>query len=144
MSLHDLSKCWLLSCVQLCNLWIVATRLLCPWNSPGMNTGVSFHSLLQGILQTQGWNPGLLHCKQIASILPSEPPGKTKFMSTTLLSWLINCQYSDAWSAPISRLISTCEPLDERLSAAWLAPVSSCTKRDLNKNWFPNINLDTQ
>ena len=29
--------------------WAVASRLLCPWNSPGKNTGVSSHSLLQGI-----------------------------------------------------------------------------------------------
>ena len=41
------------------------TRLLCPWNSPGKNAEVSSHSLLQGILPTQGLNLGLLHCKQI-------------------------------------------------------------------------------
>ena len=41
------------------------TRLLCPWNSPGKNTGVDNHFLLQGIFPTQGWNPGLLHCRQI-------------------------------------------------------------------------------
>ena len=40
-------------------------RLLCPWNSPGKNTGVGCHSLLQGIFQTQGLNLGLLHCRQI-------------------------------------------------------------------------------
>ena len=40
-------------------------RLLCPWHSPGKNTGVGGHSLLQGILPTQGANPGLLHCRQI-------------------------------------------------------------------------------
>ena len=44
------------------------TRLLCPWNSPGKNTGVGSHSLLQGIFQTQGSNPGLLHCRQILTI----------------------------------------------------------------------------
>ena len=31
-----------------------STRLLCPWNSPGKNTGVHGHSLLQGIFLTQG------------------------------------------------------------------------------------------
>ena len=36
-------------------------RLLCPWNSPGKNTGVGSHSLLLGIFQTQGSSdPGLL------------------------------------------------------------------------------------
>ena len=41
------------------------TRLLWPWNSPGKNTGVGNHSLLQGIFLTQGLNPGLLHYRQI-------------------------------------------------------------------------------
>ena len=35
------------------------------WNSPGKNTGMSCHSLLQGIFLTQRLNPGLLHCRQI-------------------------------------------------------------------------------
>ena len=29
-----------------------------PWNSPGQNTGVGSHFLLQGIFPTQGLNPG--------------------------------------------------------------------------------------
>ena len=36
-----------------------------PWNSPGQNTGVGSHSLLQGIFPTQGSNPGLPHCRRI-------------------------------------------------------------------------------
>ena len=39
-------------------------RLLHPWDSPSKNTGVGCHFLLQGIFLTQGWNPGLLHCRQ--------------------------------------------------------------------------------
>ena len=39
--------------------------LLCPWNSPGKNTGVGCHFLLQGIFPTQGFNQGLLHWRQI-------------------------------------------------------------------------------
>ena len=38
---------------------------LCPWNSPGKNTGVGSHSLLQMIFPTQGLNLGLPHCRQI-------------------------------------------------------------------------------
>ena len=34
-------------------------------DSPGKNTEVSFHALLQGIFPTQGLNPGLPHCRQI-------------------------------------------------------------------------------
>ena len=32
------------------------TRLLCPWDFPGKNTGVGCHFLLQGIFLTQGLN----------------------------------------------------------------------------------------
>ena len=41
------------------------TRLLCPWNSPGKNTGVGSHSLLQGNFPTQGSNLGLPPCRWI-------------------------------------------------------------------------------
>ena len=44
---------------------LLPTRLLCPRNSLGKNTGVGSHSLLQGIFPTQGSNQGLLHCRQI-------------------------------------------------------------------------------
>ena len=43
-------------------------RLLFPWDSPGKNTGVGCHALLQGILPTQGWRLcllGILHCRRI-------------------------------------------------------------------------------
>ena len=36
------------------------SRLLCPWDSPGKNTGAGCHALLQGIFPTQGSNPTLL------------------------------------------------------------------------------------
>ena len=39
--------------------------LYSPWNSPGQNTGVGSHSLLQRIFPTQKLNQGLLHCRQI-------------------------------------------------------------------------------
>ena len=34
-------------------------------SSPGKNTGVGCHALLQGIFPTQGLNPGLPHCRRI-------------------------------------------------------------------------------
>ena len=40
-------------------------RLLCPWNSPGKNTGVGCLFLIQGIFPAQGSNLGFLHCRQI-------------------------------------------------------------------------------
>ena len=53
------------------------SRLLCPWNSPGKNTGVGSHSLLQGIFPAQGLNPRLLHGRWILYL--SEPAEKPYF-----------------------------------------------------------------
>ena len=65
------------SCVQpSVTPWTAAARLLCPWGSPGRNTGVGCRARLQRIVLTQGWNPrplGLLHW-QVGS-LPPAPPG---------------------------------------------------------------------
>ena len=59
------------------SLRIVARRLLCPWDSPGKNTGVGCHTLLQGIFLILGSNARLfclLHWQ--AGSLPLAPPGK--------------------------------------------------------------------
>ena len=53
-----------------------SARLLCPWDSPGKNTGVGCHALLQGIFPIQGSNPDLPHCRQISLLV--ELPGKPK------------------------------------------------------------------
>ena len=64
-----------LSCVQLfATHGLEPTKLLHPWDSPGKNTGVGCHFLLQGIFLTQGSNPGLPHCRQ--TLIISAPPGK--------------------------------------------------------------------
>ena len=57
-------------------------RLLCPWDSPGKNTGVGCHSLLQGIFLTQGSNLGLLYCRQILYCLshPGSPDRYTVYI----------------------------------------------------------------
>ena len=45
-----------------------AHRLFCPWESPGKNTAVGCHALLQGVFLTQGWNPGLLLGKWVFTV----------------------------------------------------------------------------
>ena len=73
------------------------------------NTGVGSHSFLQGIFLTQGWNPGLPHCRQIlyhqshqrspftsqylresksnlGSVLPLSDPGEPPPLSSSLLA----------------------------------------------------------
>ena len=55
-------------CVSLQPHGLKPTKLLCPQDSPGKNTGVGCHFLLQGIFRTQGSNMRLLrllHCRQV-------------------------------------------------------------------------------
>ena len=74
------------------------TRLLCPWDSPGKNTGVGCHALLQRIFPTLGSNPRLmsfyLHW-QVGS-LPLAPPGKpqslVRELETTCRNWVQHSQ----------------------------------------------------
>ena len=54
------------------------TRLLCPWDSTGKNSGVGCHFLLQGIFPTQGLNLCLLRfliwwASSLTLALPEEP-----------------------------------------------------------------------
>ena len=53
-------------------------RFLCPWNSPGKNTGVGCHSFLQGNLPDPGIKPESPILQ--ADSLLSEPPGKPRTM----------------------------------------------------------------
>ena len=52
-------------------------QLLCPWDSPGKDTGVGCHAFLQGIFLTQGSNSCLLRLLHWqAHPLPLAPLGK--------------------------------------------------------------------
>ena len=93
------------SCLTLCDLHrLQPTRLLCRWNSPGKNTGVSCHFLLQGIFLTQRSKlclQHLLHCRQIfffffffTSELPGKPWFILKYLDTMqILSLLCQCEF---------------------------------------------------
>ena len=68
------------SCLTLCDAIDCSppARVLCPWDSPGKNTGVGCHALLQGIFLTQGLKPSFLHLLywQVYP-LALAPPGKS-------------------------------------------------------------------
>ena len=68
------------SCLTLQPHGLQPSRLLCPWGSPGKNTGVGCHALLQGISLTQGTNPPLLLSLWQSGSLPLAPPGKSMYM----------------------------------------------------------------
>ena len=61
------------------------TRLLCPRRSPGKNTGVGCHFLLQGIFPTQGLSLHLL-CWQAASLPLSSGVGVGNTSQDSVLS----------------------------------------------------------
>ena len=69
---------WSLSVVS-DSLWphgLQPARLLHPWDSPGKDTGVGCHFLLQGVFPTQGPHLGLLHCRQTLHHLCHQGIGK--------------------------------------------------------------------
>ena len=72
-------------------LWphgLCLARLLCPWDSPGQNTGVGCHSLHQGIFPTQGLNLSLLHCRQILYPLSHQGTSGTMYY-LKILYWFL-------------------------------------------------------
>ena len=96
MNIPSIICCCLLlfakSCLTL--LWshrLQPTRLLCPWDFPGKNTGVGCHFLLQGIFPTQGSNPCHLHCMWI------------------LYHW---GTWEGKWSEAIQSCLTLCDPMD--------------------------------
>ena len=93
------------SCPTLGTAWTVAYQAVSPWDSPGKNTGVGCHFLLQGVFLTQGSNPCLLH-------LPALAGG---FFTT-----------SSTWEAPIhacahikKKSVKKCNKTLEVLISAW-------------------------
>ena len=65
-----------------------SSRLLCPWESPGKNTGMSCYFLLQRVFPTQGWNLCLLHDRQILLLLSQQ--GSPNACQLSVLILVIN------------------------------------------------------
>ena len=52
---------YILHAKSLQSVWLFVTLcIVCAWDSPGRNTGVGCHALLQGVFPTLGWNLHLL------------------------------------------------------------------------------------
>ena len=64
--------------------WTIAHQAPCPWDAPGMNTGVGCHARLQGIFPTQGSKLHLLHWQAdslsvcLFVCFTTEPPEKSR------------------------------------------------------------------
>ena len=127
-----------------------SARLLFPWNSAGKNTGVGSHSLLQGIFLTQGWNLGLLHCRQILYHLSHQgsPKGiilssKQLMMKTVRISFFFFSVFLKEFLSALS--LGCCEwtfcscrergPLLLRNMGSRLEGLSSCGSRAV-EHWL--------
>ena len=91
--------------------WTIAPQAPLSWNSPGKNTGVGSHSLLQGIFPTQELNPCNLHCRQMLYLLSHQGS-------------LINSQLPSYVTSLVAQLV-------KRLSAMWETRVWSLGREDL-------------
>ena len=80
--------------------WTVAHQA--PWYSPGKNDGVGCHVFLQGILPTQGSNPGLLHWQEVS--LPLVSPGSLLKCPIFVVPDL----YRVPWRGKGKRLLTLC------------------------------------
>ena len=56
------------------------TRLLCPWHSPGKNTGVGWRALLQGIFLSQWLNQSLRSSALAGGFFTISPPGEHPYV----------------------------------------------------------------
>ena len=59
-------------------------------DSPGKNTGVGCHFLLQGIFPSQGLDPGLLHCRQIIYCLSHQG---SSFRHQIIIKYLLSARH---------------------------------------------------
>ena len=109
-------------------LWMMATRLLCPWDSLRKNTGVGCHALLQGSFPTQGSNPHLLHLLhwQVGSlpVMPPANPGRMYVLSRSVVYDSVTPCHRVACQASLSMGILQARILE------WVAISSSSLHRD--------------
>ena len=79
----------ILSCVWLfATLWTDPTRLLCPWDSPGKNTGVGRHFLLQCIKVKSESEVAQL-CSTLSDSVDCSPPSSSvhAIFQARVLEW---------------------------------------------------------
>ena len=66
--------------------WTVARQVPLPVEFSSILTGVGIRSHLQGIVPTQGWNPGLLHRRQILYRLSRQGSPKYRILKVAMVA----------------------------------------------------------
>ena len=97
-------------------------------DSPGKNTGVGSHALLQGIFSTQGSNSGLPHCRWILYCLSHQG-------SPRILEW-VAYPFSRGSSQPRKGTGVSC--IIGRFVTSWTAKESPCSRFYRKKNYAQN------
>ena len=80
--------------------------------SPGKNTRVGCHDLLQGIFLTQQLNPGLLHCRWILYCLSHQGSFLLRDLGTTKMHLLRAFQVGEKFQRHWGSHHPPCVPLD--------------------------------
>ena len=96
-------------------------RHLCPWNSPGKNTGLGCHSLLQGIFPTRDWIQvfHIAHCRLVLYHLGHKGSPRT-------LQWIAYSFSKGSSSLPRNWTWVSC--ITDRFFASW-ATKEACIYR---------------
>ena len=123
--------------------WPGVTRLLCPGNSAGKNTGVGCHFPLQEIFPTQGLNPGLPHCRQTFYCLSHQ--GRPDYTIMSLIQTQGTGQDTHSWILPVKLWLrkpwisdpgDLQQPPTVPLKVAFQGP---CAENDFSKTYNQNI-----
>ena len=90
-------------------------RLLCPRNSPGKNTSVGSHFLLQGILPIQGLNLSLLHCSIFFTVWATREARSASSLRSNTHAWELGSNLSSATDL-LNELGQTASPFWAKVS----------------------------
>ena len=113
---------------------LLLTRLLCPWDSPGKNTGGGWRALLHGIFLTQESNLSLLHWQGYLFFI-TEPPGKPSHEPTVGQNHLPHSLFYN------KVLASSCNLLTTILGEGNDNPLQySCLESSMNRGaWWATV-----
>ena len=76
-----------------------STRLLCPWDSPGKNTGVGCHFLLQ-CMKVKSESEVAQSCPTLSVLMDYSLPGSSVhgIFQARVLEWGCHCLLQELWS----------------------------------------------
>ena len=123
----DMCACWVTqSCLTLCDpMDCSPPGTSVHGGSPGKNTGVGCHFLLQRIFPTQGLNLGLLHCRQMLYHLSHQGSQRTEVTSEKT-ECLYNARYLSKFGLALNLIYLANDQQENRD----LSPTAT-------QNWIP-------